>query len=86
MKKIFRIIVIITCIIILTGCNNNDEILINNSLKKYTHDDLMTNSYNTNINEFLNDLFNEINFDGLMYLIQVRFFVSTLIRTKNLCL
>lgn len=70
MKKIYSILIIILCVLCLTGCGSNNDSKSNESKYKdtYTHSDLIIHSDYDKINDFLNGLFNELNFDGKMRL------------------
>ena len=70
MKKIYSILIILLCFICLTGCGGKNETKSNDTKYKetYTHFDLIVHSDYDKINDFLNELFNELDFDGKMRL------------------
>ena len=71
MKKGKKIIIIMIFIICLSACNNKTETTISSEIQKnddiYTHENLILNSKYNTINQYLNNLFNELNFDGKMF-------------------
>ena len=70
MKRRYTILLIIICLICFTGCGNKETISSNASDYKdtYTHEDLIVSSSYEKINDYLNTLFNELDFDGKMRL------------------
>ena len=70
MKRIYSILIIILCLLCITGCGSNNDSKSNGSKYKdtYTHSDLIVHSDYDKINDFLNGLFNELDFDGKMRL------------------
>ena len=70
MKKIYTILLIIICLICFTGCENKKTESSNTSNYKdtYTHQDLIVSTAYDKINDYLNTLFNELDFDGKMRL------------------
>lgn len=70
MKKIYSILIILLCLLCLTGCGSKTENKSSDSKYKdtYTHSDLLVHSDYDKINDFLNGLFNELDFDGKMRL------------------
>lgn len=70
MKKIYTILLIMICLICFTGCGNKETKSSNTSNYKdtYTHKDLIVSTAYNKINDYLNTLFNELNFDGKMKL------------------
>lgn len=70
MKRIYSILIIILCFLCITGCSSNNDSKSNESKYKdtYTHSDLIVHSDYDKINDFLNGLFNELDFDGKMRL------------------
>ena len=70
MKKTYTILLIIICLICFTGCGNKEtkSSNISNYKDTYTHKDLIVSTSYEKINDYLNTLFNELNFDGKMRL------------------
>lgn len=70
MKKIYTILLIMICLICFTGCCNKETKSSNTSNYKdtYTHKDLIVSTAYEKINDYLNTLFNELDFDGKMRL------------------
>ena len=67
MKKIYTMLLIIICLICFTGCGNK-KTESSNYKDTYTHKDLIVNTAYEKINDYLNTLFNELDFDGKMKL------------------
>lgn len=70
MKRRYTILLIIICLICFTGCGSKDN-KSSNSLNyddTYTHEDLIISTSYEKINDYLNTLFNELDFDEKMRL------------------
>lgn len=70
MKRRYTILLIIICLICFTGCGSKEDKSSNSSNYEdtYTHKDLIISTSYEKINDYLNTLFNELDFDGKMRL------------------
>ncbi len=67
-KKIYLVIILLTCFLCVAGCGNNNETKkdVEDSTSNYTSSDLKVSSNYNKIDDYLNSIFEELDFSGKM--------------------